>query len=177
MKISPGGNLPSDVQPASSILPLPPRTQVRDDGAFERRATGKVVDVRRDAVEDEPQDVRVAVVALAHEREPALETEDVRVRLEVLGKLRIEQPRRADRKTRRRPREMTREEGLGLSERVVARLGGERTALGDMDPERVGTFRKGFGDMRGADAHAVELETAQLIERAAEVQREPAARA
>src|SRR2546429_5752941 len=74
---------------------------MRDDRALQRRALRKVVDPRRDAVEDEPQDVRVAVVALADEPESAPKAHDVRIGREILGELRIEEPRRADRETLR----------------------------------------------------------------------------
>jgi hypothetical protein len=89
---------------------------VRDDRALEFRALRKLVDVRRDAMEDEPQEIRVAIAALADERELALEPHDVGLRLEEVGELGIEKPGRADREARRRFGEVAREEGLGLRE-------------------------------------------------------------
>src|SRR5437762_49330 len=108
---------------------------MRDDRALERRALREVVDLGCDPVEDEPQDVRVAVPALAHELEPALKSHDVRLRREVLGELRVEQPRRAGRQARRGLREMPREEGLCARERVVARPRRERSTFGYVDAD------------------------------------------
>jgi hypothetical protein len=89
---------------------------VRDDRAFERRALRKVVDVWGDAVEDEPQYVRVAVGPVADESESALESHDVRLGRQILGELWIEQPRRADPNARWRLGKVAREEGLCPSE-------------------------------------------------------------
>src|SRR5206468_8612442 len=100
---------PSQRQPTCPIFPMLSGFEMSDDRAFERRALREVVDVRRDAVEHEPQDIGVALVALADQCEATLETENVRIRLEVLGKLWIEQPRGADRKTRGRVWEVARE--------------------------------------------------------------------
>src|SRR2546429_6444531 len=133
---------------------------MRDDRALERRALRKVVDVGCDPMEDEPQDVRVAVPALAHELEPALKSHDVRLRREVLGELRIEQPRRADRQAGRGLREMAREEGLRAPERIVARHGCQRSTFGYVYADRRLALRKCGGHMRRANAHAIELKTA-----------------
>ena len=65
------------------------RAQVRDDRALERRTLRKVVDLRRDAVEDKAKNVGIAVVAIPNQREAAPKPHDVRIRREVLGKLRI----------------------------------------------------------------------------------------
>src|SRR5437762_6954494 len=148
---------------------------MRDDRALQRRALRKVVDPRRDAVEDEPQDVRVAVVALADEPESAPKAHDVRIGREILGELRIEEPRRADRETRRSLGKVTREERARLRQRVVARLWGERPALGDVDAERGFTLAECVRDVRRAHVHTGELKTAELIDRAAEMEREPPA--
>src|SRR5947207_758024 len=148
---------------------------MRDDRALQRRALRKVVDPRRDAVEDEPQDVRVAVVALADEPESAPKAHDVRIGREILGELRIEEPRRADRETRRSLGKVTREERPRLRKRVVARLWGERPALGDVDAERGFTLAECVRDVRRAHVHTGELKTAELIDRAAEMEREPPA--
>src|SRR5882672_12364548 len=108
-------------------------TEMSDDRALECRPLREVVDIRRDPMEYEPQDIGIAIEALAHQLEAALESHDVRLGLQVLGELRIEQPRRADPQTRRRLREMPREEGRRPGERVVACLRGEGSALRDVD--------------------------------------------
>src|SRR5205085_10905830 len=107
----------------------------------------------------------------------ALKLHDVGLRPEVLAELRVEQPRRADRQACRGLREMADEEGLRARERVVARLRRERPAFGYVYADRGLALPKGVGHVRRANAHAIELKAAQLIERAAEVKREPAARA
>ena len=71
---------------------------------------------------------------------------------------------------------MTREERSRLREGVVARLGRERTALRYVDAESGLALAERVGDMRGADVHSVELQPAELIDRATEMEREPAAR-
>src|SRR5947207_2958553 len=130
---------------------------MRDDRALERCALRKVVDRGCDPMEDEPQDVRVAVPALAHELEPALKSHDVRLRREILGELRVEQPRRADRQACRGLREMAREEGPRARKRVVARQRRQRSAFGYVYAERRLAFSKGVGDMRRANARPIEL--------------------
>jgi hypothetical protein len=66
------------------------RAQVRDDRALERGALRKIVEaVRRDPMKYEPHHVGIAVVARADELEAALKLDDVRVRREILGELRI----------------------------------------------------------------------------------------
>ena len=70
---------------------------------------------------------------------------------------------------------MTREERPRLRQRVVARLWGERPALGDVDAERGFTLAECVRDVRRAHVHTGELKTAELIDRAAEVEREPSA--
>src|SRR5439155_20886212 len=78
---------------------------------------------------------------------------------------------------RRRLGKVTREEQSRLRERVVARLGRERTALGYVDTYSGIALAERVGDVRGADVRSSELQPAELIERAAEMEREPAARA
>ena len=127
-------------------------------------------------MEHKAQNVGIAVVAVPDEREAAPKTDDVRIRAEVFGELRIEQPRRADREPRRGLRKVTREERPRLRERIVARLWGERPALWDVDAERRFALVKCVRDVRRAHVHAGELKTTELIDRAAEMQREPPAR-
>src|SRR5207249_1456508 len=55
-------------------------------------------------------------------------------------------------------------------------LGSERSALRDVDTERRIAFAKGAADVGAADGHAVVLKTAELVDRAAEVKREPPTR-
>jgi hypothetical protein len=79
--------------------------KMRDDRALERRALREIVYVRREAMEYESEHIRVAVVAISGQRESALETHDVRLGRQIVGELRIEQPRVADPKAGRRLRE------------------------------------------------------------------------
>ena len=111
-----------------------PGTEMRDDRALEGRALREVIDLRSDAVEDEAQDVRVAVVAVAEEREAAPEANDVRLWCEIVGELRIEEPRRAERDPRGSLRKVTREERSRLREGVITGFGPSAMAGGPTNP-------------------------------------------
>src|SRR5437762_13507492 len=124
-----------------------------DDRALEGRALRELVEVRSDAMKDEPQHVRIAVLAVSGEDEASLESDDVRFGVEIFGELRIEQPRRADPHTRRRLWEMAREKWLRAPERVIARVRSERSALGDVDAESRIAVAKRVADVSRASPH------------------------
>ena len=53
------------------------RAQVRDDSALQRRPLWKLVEVRRDPLEHESQDVGVTVATLTDDPKAPLEANDV----------------------------------------------------------------------------------------------------
>src|SRR5439155_20192533 len=124
---------------------------------------------------DDSGDVRAAGVALPGGPDSRTDGRARRIGRGVLGERRIEEPRRAERDARRGLGKVTREERPRLLQRVVARLWGERPALGDVDAERGFTLAECVRDVRRAHVHTGELKTAELIDRAAEMEREPPA--
>src|SRR6266536_1828803 len=139
-------------KPARRAAPVPAGAHVPDERPLERRSLRQLAEVRLEPVEDELEDIGVGLVALVDELEAPLEADDVGVRRQIRGEGRIEQPRRAH-------RDAVLEELRGMRERRIARRREERA--------------------RGRDVHAqvvapeLELEPAELVDEAAEVQLQP----
>src|SRR3989442_9991571 len=153
-------------EPAGAIAPVPSGAQVRDDRALQRGPLRELVDVRRDPLEHESQDLGVTVGVPTDDPKASLEANDVRALVEVLRELIVEEPRVAHANAPRRFRKVRRKEFPGPAERRVARLGGERTAFWYVDAER-GT---------SLESREIELEPTERVDHSAEVQRQPRTR-
>src|SRR5256886_17498996 len=75
---------------------MPSRAQVRDDRTLQPGPLWELVDVRRDPLEHESQDLRVTAGAFTDEPKTSLEANDVGALAEVLRELIVEKPRVAD---------------------------------------------------------------------------------
>ena len=142
---------------------MPSRAQMRDDRALQLGPLWELVDVRRDPLEHESQDLRVTIGAFTDDPKTSLEANDVGALVEVLRELIVEKPRVAHANAPGRFRKVRRKEFLRPAERRIAGLRRERTAFRYVDAER-GTL---------LESREIELEPPERVDHSTEVQRQP----